>query len=273
MKEKAMRSSIVIMIGALALYGCGGRQDERQNTTAQSESSMPAQGQDPTMHGDMHGQGSDMAGGTGAHEMAGMCPMGVAGTSAQTEDTANGVAVVFTTTGDVNELRRRVAHMADMHNQHHAQPGHAGTMHGQVPAEVVGENGTGHGGSHGVAGKEGAAGKAGTAGGTTPSGAGQGGSHGIAGQSLTAEQQSIIANTEARAEDIEGGARLVFTPRDPGQLTTMRDQLRLHAQQMAMEQCPMMGHAMPGQTDPNTGTSTGTSQPSGHATRTQPPTR
>lgn len=46
-----------------------------------------------------------------------MCPMMNAGTQVATSDTSDRVAIVFTTTGDVADLRARVRHMADMHNQ------------------------------------------------------------------------------------------------------------------------------------------------------------
>src|SRR5262245_47252069 len=48
------------------------------------------------------------------------CPVAVAGTSVTVEDSDTGAALVFVTTGDLAELRRRVAAMAQMHNDHHA---------------------------------------------------------------------------------------------------------------------------------------------------------
>jgi hypothetical protein len=53
--------------------------------------------------------------------MMGMCPMKVPGTTASVADTGDGVAISFTTpsTGDVAELRRRVRHMAEMHDRPH----------------------------------------------------------------------------------------------------------------------------------------------------------
>lgn len=62
-----------------------------------------------------------------AHEggmsmMGGMCPMRVAGTTVTSAEIEGGVALAFTTTGDVAELRQRVRRMAEMHNQHHAAP-------------------------------------------------------------------------------------------------------------------------------------------------------
>ncbi len=54
----------------------------------------------------------------------GKCPMKVEGTTVTSEETADGAAVVFKTDGgDVEELRRRVRHMADKHAKHHGQPG------------------------------------------------------------------------------------------------------------------------------------------------------
>jgi hypothetical protein len=41
----------------------------------------------------------------------------MAETQIATSDTDDGIAIVFTTTGDVADLRARVRHMADMHNQ------------------------------------------------------------------------------------------------------------------------------------------------------------
>lgn len=48
-----------------------------------------------------------------------MCPMSVPGTTVAAEDTDGGGALVFTTTGDVGELRKRVTAIAAMHNEHH----------------------------------------------------------------------------------------------------------------------------------------------------------
>lgn len=53
--------------------------------------------------------------------MGDSCPMAVAGTSVRAEEVEGGTAMVFTTTGDVAELRRRVTEMADMHNKNGAE--------------------------------------------------------------------------------------------------------------------------------------------------------
>ena len=51
------------------------------------------------------------------------CPVSVPGTSVNVEDTDTGAALVFVTTGDVAELRKRVTAMAQIHNDHHGSMG------------------------------------------------------------------------------------------------------------------------------------------------------
>ena len=104
--------------------------------------------------------------------------------------------MAFTTTGDVAELRRRVARMAEMHDQHH------GEGHGSKTGMHAGEM---HDGMK-------------------------------------------MPPSTARSEDIEGGARLVFTPRDPTDLAKLREHTRQHAEKMALgHECPMLhGHGAEG---------------------------
>lgn len=98
--------------------------------------------------------------------------MQVAGTRVTAQDTQDGVAVVFTTSGDVAQLRERVHEMAAMHEH---------MMMRAVPST-------------------------------------------------------------ARAEDIDGGARIVLVPKDAAQLTELRAHVHAHAEQMAAGHCPMMEH-------------------------------
>jgi hypothetical protein len=56
------------------------------------------------------------------------CPVLVAGTSVAVEDLANGAAFVFVTTGDVADVRRRAAKLADMHAHHDGPPSAMGMM-------------------------------------------------------------------------------------------------------------------------------------------------
>jgi hypothetical protein len=112
-EERGMQTNYFFLIGALAIAGCASSQAAREPATT------PPTAEERGMRGEMMHQG-----------MAGMCPMQVEGTSATAEDVEGGAALAFTTTGDVAELRRRVAHMADMHNRHGgAKQGHAMGMH------------------------------------------------------------------------------------------------------------------------------------------------
>jgi hypothetical protein len=78
----------------------------------------------------------------------GQCPMEVMGTTVRTADVPGAIAVDFVTTGDVAEVRRRVARMAEMHN-HRAESG-AGPMDGGMMMGGAGGSGTMHGGMTGM---------------------------------------------------------------------------------------------------------------------------
>jgi hypothetical protein len=60
------------------------------------------------------------------------CPLLVAGTTVSVEDADQGVALVFVTTGDAADVRKRAATLAEMHNAHHAKMSdpHAAMDHG-----------------------------------------------------------------------------------------------------------------------------------------------
>jgi len=155
-----MHRTILLAIGALSLAGC---MHAREATEAHP--------------------------GTGGSDMSSTCPRAVPGTIVSAQDVADGGALAFTTTqGDVAELRRRVAQMADTHNRYLA-------MHGSM------QPGTG--------------------------GAGP--------------DQPLALNAQARVEDVEGGARIVYTPKDPAQVPALREELARDAPLMNSGHCPMAG--------------------------------
>jgi hypothetical protein len=73
----------------LAIAACGGGKKTSSPTTT-----APARAEDPS------------------------CPLEVPGTSVSVEDTPNGAALVFVTTGDPLAVRARAAKLADMHTKH-----------------------------------------------------------------------------------------------------------------------------------------------------------
>jgi hypothetical protein len=93
------------------------------------------------MGGGMMGGG--MMGGMGKDGMKGMdCPLQVPGTTVRAEEVQGGSAMVFSTTGDVAELRRRVAAMAAMHNEHAGKGCPMMAMHGQSDSAPAGATST-----------------------------------------------------------------------------------------------------------------------------------
>jgi hypothetical protein len=136
------------------------------------------------------------------------------------EDAPNGAALVFITTGDVTEVRRRVAAMASMHNEHHGAMG---------PLPDGSDAGGGHAG-HDMSGHAGHD----MAGGEAHAGhdmAGGGGHAGHAGG-------MIGVHTKAAASDVEGGAKLLFIA-NAGDVAKLQSELRMHAQHLGAGTCGM----------------------------------
>ena len=150
------------------------------------------------------------------------CPMTVAGTSVTVEDTPVGGVLVFVTTGDAEAVRARVRAWADAHNQHHGAMGPLPT--GEESADGGGGGGHDHGGHGGDSGHGGHGGRGGHA--------GHGGGGGDGGP------MAISIHSRATAIDIDGGARLELIA-FPDQLGAMRDELRGHAEHLAMGHCAM----------------------------------
>ncbi len=124
------------------------------------------------------------------------CPVAVPGTSVTVEDASAGAALVFVTTGDVTELRRRVSTMASMHNDHH------GSM-GPLPD---GKEGVGGHAGHDMGGHAG----------HDLSGQGSGGhaGHDMSGSKHAGHAGGMIGvHSKAEASDVEGGAKMAMSRR------------------------------------------------------------
>lgn len=155
-EEHAMVTRAWIAAITASILACGGSRKQ----PSPSPSEAPA-------HGEMTGMG---------------CPAAVPGTEVSVENTPDGVALSFTSTNDVAEVRRRTRAMAAMH-EHMMESG--GMME---PGEMM------------------------------------------------------MVPSSARAEEIDGGARIVLTPTDPAQLAALRAHVHAHANQMASGHCRMMKH-------------------------------
>ena len=142
------------------------------------------------------------------------CPVAVPGTSVTVEDTDTGAALVFVTTGDAGELRKRVGAMAQMHNDHH------GAM-GPLPD---GKDAGGHSG-HDMSGHAGHS--SGHAGHDMGKHAGHAGG-------------MIGVHSKAASSEIDKGAKLAFVA-GSAQVGKLQSELRVHAQHLATGTCKMEG--------------------------------
>ena len=160
------------------------------------------------------------------------CPVEVAGTSVSVEDAPTGAALVFMTTGDVAELRRRVNAMASMHNDHHgsmgplpdgndAGGGHAGhDMSGHAGHDMSGHAGHDMGGhaDHGTSGHAG---------------------HDMSGGQHAGHAGGMIGvHSKAAASDIQGGAKISFVA-GSADVAKLQSELRMHAQHFSAGTCEM----------------------------------
>ncbi len=153
------------------------------------------------------------------------CPVTVPGTSVAVEDANTGAALVFVTTSDVAELRKRVATMAQMHNDHHGAMG---------PLPDGSAAGGGHTGHSMGAGDEHA--------GHDMGGGGHAG-HDMSGGGKHAGHAGgmIGVHSKAAASDVEGGAMIAFTA-NGADVAKLQGELRMHAQHLSSGSCEMGKH-------------------------------
>lgn len=134
------------------------------------------------------------------------CPVAIPGTSVTVEDTDTGAALVFVTTGDVADLRKRAGVLAQQHNDHHAAMG-------PLPDGTDANSGPHH---HDHA----------AAGGTHDHAAGGG-----AGSMIGVHSKAVVA-------EIEGGAKVAFVAAT-ADVGTLQGELRMHAKHYAAGSCEM----------------------------------
>ncbi|MFP4597234.1 MAG: hypothetical protein ACOC9J_03415 [Persicimonas sp.] len=149
--------------------------------------------------------------------MMARCPVAVEGTEVMAEPTEQGAAMHFTTTGDVDELRSRVQWMADHHNQMMGGEDAGEMPRGMQQRRKRMQRGE-HGRMHGQKMKKGKR---------------RGMKRGSGGMMRMPE-------AEARYEEAEDGARLVFTAEDPDDATQVQQHITQHVERVQEGTCPMM---------------------------------
>ncbi len=155
---------------------------------------------------------------TRQQRMADACPMTVSGTEVKSREVPNGVALIFTTEDDVDALRQRVDRFAQLHNEQSSAPMPESGL--QQPPGSSGATGTG-----------------------SESGSSLEGSQAEQGQHHGQHHGSVASRAEV--EEIDRGAQIVFTPRNPSELSQLRQEAKREAEQMSGGECPMMGAAVP----------------------------
>jgi hypothetical protein len=121
-----------LLLAFLASGGCD-KMSTSSHPAANDGSPGVTQPQGPSS-----GPGGTTPGGMmGNADMAGMCPMSVAGTTVQAADAPHGMTMTFTTTGDVSALQQRVHKMAD-HMSVHSGGGMHGMMGGLEGGSTLG---------------------------------------------------------------------------------------------------------------------------------------
>ena len=213
-RNLAVLLSMALLIGLTACSTPGEAEADEQ-----AEQAEQAQTQQQTDDHAAHHPGGPQA---GAEQKAGMqqtdkqqmmmqmCPMQVQGTTRQAVKLDDAVAMDFTTTGDVEELRQRVQNMAQMHEQRHADGGmmqggmhrqqgkmQQGKMHGQMTEEQ---------------------------------------------RQMRQQMMQMMSDVTVDTEEIDGGMRMKFTPMDSAQADKLYHMMQKNAQMMADQgqQCPMM---------------------------------
>ncbi len=150
-----------------------------------------------------------------------MCPMKVEDTTRQLVELDDAVAMEFTTTGDVDELRRRVEKMAERHDKMH---GGDGQMH-HGPRHRRGDDGQRRRGRmHDEMSEE--------------------------QRQMHRQMMQLMSDVTVVTEEIEDGMRVKFIPDDAGQVDDLYQMMEQHIQMMEDQgRCPMM-HMMGEEPEP-----------------------
>ena len=132
------------------------------------------------------------------------CPVEVTGTSVTVEDTDTGAALVFVTTSDVAELRKRAGVLAQKHNEHHAAMG-------PLPDGTDTAGGHEHHHDHGAA---------------------------TGGHNHAAMGSMIQVHSKAVPSDVDGGVKVAFIA-GASDIGKLQGELRMHAKHYAAGTCEM----------------------------------
>lgn len=200
--KKRFLSGVCSILLLMGLSGCSTPGEPSSDETSAPAEQAQTEGSESESP-DARAEQKDAMG----QKMAEMCPMQVEGTTREIVRLDNAVAMDFTTTGDVEELRARVENMPE----HLAKMQREG---GQMP-QGHGHHGEGGQMRHEQMSEE----------------------H----QEMRRQMMEMMADVTLETEPIEDGMRLTFTPADASQVDALYQMMQSHARMMQQEgQCPMM---------------------------------
>ncbi|TXD37001.1 hypothetical protein FRC98_09675 [Lujinxingia vulgaris] len=200
--KKRFLSGVCSILLLLGLSACSTSGTPSSDETSAPTEQAQTEGQESESQDATAGQNDAMG-----QKMGQMCPMQVEGTTREIVRLDNAVAMDFTTTGDVEELRARVEKMPEHHAKMHGEDG-------QMP------RGHGHHGQGGQMRHE---------------------QMSEEHQEMRRQMMEMMADVTLATEPIENGMRLTFTPADASQVDALYQMMQSHAQMMEQEgQCPMM---------------------------------
>jgi hypothetical protein len=194
---------LISMTLLMGLTACSTGSGAEADTQTQQQAQTQQQGEDHAAHHPDGDEAEDQKMTEKQEMMKKMCPMQVEGTTRQVVKLENAVAMDFTTTSDVAELRQRVQKMAKKHEKMHSEGGMKGQqgekgkmMKGQMTEEQ---------------------------------------------KQMRKQMMQMMTDVTVATTQIDGGTRMTFTPKDATKADSLYQMMQKHSQMMDEKgQCPMM---------------------------------
>ncbi|TDP63647.1 hypothetical protein DFR33_110105 [Bradymonas sediminis] len=202
-----LRNLLALMSMTLLLGASACSTTESAQTDAAPEVAQQSQDLEMAPKDDQAEAAHEMKAGDKHAKMKEICPMQVEGTTRELSKLDDAVAMDFTTTGDVDELRARVEKMSQMHGKMHGEGGdmHHGKMHGEMKHGEM---------KHGEMTEE--------------------------QREMREQMKQMMSDVTVSTEELDSGMRLKLTPADAAQVDALYGMMQKRSEAMGEHgQCPM----------------------------------
>lgn len=201
-----LRNLLALMSMTLLLGASACSTTESAQTEAASETAQQSQDLEMAAEADQAEAAHEMQPRDKHAKMKEICPMQVEGTTRELTKLDDAVAMDFTTTGDVDELRARVEKMSQMHGKMHADSGDM--HHGKKMHADGGEM------KHGEMTEE--------------------------QREMREQMKQMMSDVTVSTEELDSGMRLKLTPTDAAQVDALYGMMQKRSEAMGEHgQCPM----------------------------------